>query len=92
VTAAALVLLALLVVRLLRLPVQLARRALPLAFAAAVGTSLVVNDSPKEVALAGLACYLVVEAVALGPDDRWSRVLRRRRALLRDRPRGGLAT
>ncbi len=65
-TAAAISALALLTVRVARLDVQLGERALPLAFSAAVATSLVVNDSPKDVALAGLAGYLVVEAAALG--------------------------
>jgi hypothetical protein len=56
---------ALLVVRLVRSDAPLALRALPLAFAAAVGTSLVVNDSPNDVAVAGLVGYLVCEAVML---------------------------
>ena len=42
-------------------------RALPAAFAAAIATSLIVNDSPKDVVLAGLAGYIAVEAFALGP-------------------------
>ena len=35
--------------------------ALPLALAAALATSLVVNDSPNDVLMAGLAAYLAVE-------------------------------
>jgi hypothetical protein len=57
--------LAALVVRLLRSDATLVRRALPLAFAAALGVSLVVNDSPNDVAVAGLVGYLVCEAVML---------------------------
>ena len=49
-------------VLLLRLPA-----ALPLAFAAAIAASMVVNDSPKEVAVAGAVLYAAVEAFALGP-------------------------
>ncbi|MDQ3992819.1 MAG: hypothetical protein M3229_04085, partial [Actinomycetota bacterium] len=60
---------ALLVARLARLSLPLARRALPLAFAASIATSMVVNDSPKDVILAGLVGYLVVEAAALGRDS-----------------------
>jgi hypothetical protein len=52
--------LALLGARLLRSPLPLAERALPLAFLAAIATSLVVNDSPVEVAMTGLACYVAV--------------------------------
>jgi hypothetical protein len=55
----------LLAARLLRLPTPLAERALPVAFLAAIATSLVVNDSPVEVVITGLACYLAVEAYAL---------------------------
>ena len=36
------------------------RRALPLAFAAAIAVSLLVNDSPREVALGGLVGYLAL--------------------------------
>jgi len=42
------------------------RRALPLAFAAAIAVSLLVNDSPREVALGGLVGYLAL----LRFDDR----------------------
>ena len=63
-TVVALAILAALVARvlLLRLPA-----ALPLAFAAAIAASMVVNDSPKEVAVAGAVLYAAVEAFALGP-------------------------
>lgn len=57
-----------LAVRLLRSSRPLAERALPLAFLAAIATSLVVNDSPVDVVIAGLACYLAVEAYALRPQ------------------------
>ena len=66
--AVALAVLALLTVRVLRLQRASVRgRALPIAFAAAIAASMIVNDSPKDVALAGLAGYLAVEALALGP-------------------------
>jgi hypothetical protein len=54
-----------LVVRLLAPDAPLSRRALPLAFAAAIAVSLVVNDAPSDVAVAGLVGYLVCEAVML---------------------------
>jgi len=57
--------LAVLVVRLLASDRPLAERALPLAFATAVLVSLIVNDSPGDVALTGLVGYLVCEAVML---------------------------
>jgi hypothetical protein len=50
-------LLAALVIRTLRTD----RRPVPLAFAAAIATSLVVNDSPNDVVLLGIAGYLAVE-------------------------------
>ena len=65
VVAVCLPVLALLVVRLLRSDAPLSKRALPLAFAAALATSLVVNDSPNDVLTAGLVGYVVVEAVML---------------------------
>jgi hypothetical protein len=65
VVAICLPVLAILVVRLLRSDAPLERRALPLAFAAALATSLVVNDSPNDVLTAGLVGYVVVEAVML---------------------------
>jgi hypothetical protein len=60
-----LLVLVLLVVRLLRSDAPINRRALPIAFAAALATSLVVNDSPNDVLTAGLVGYVVVEAVML---------------------------
>jgi hypothetical protein len=54
--AAALIALAVLVARGSRRPFPL-----PLAVAAAIGASLLVNDSPKEVAVGGLVSYLVAE-------------------------------
>jgi hypothetical protein len=54
-------LLALLVARTLRADSPLADRAAPLALAAAVAVSLVVNDSPNDVVLGGLVGYLAVD-------------------------------
>jgi hypothetical protein len=54
-----------LVVRRLRSGTALALAAPPLALAAAIGASLLVNDSPKDVATAGLIGYVVMEAVML---------------------------
>ncbi len=65
-TAVALAALAALTVRALRLQAPIRDRALPLAFSAAIAASMIVNDSPKDVALAGLAGYLAVESLALG--------------------------
>jgi hypothetical protein len=65
VVAICLPVLVLLVVRLLRSDAPMNRSALPLAFAAALATSLVVNDSPNDVLTAGLVGYVVVEAVML---------------------------
>ena len=65
VVAVCLLVLVILVVRLLRFDAPLERRALPLAYAAALATSLVVNDSPNDVLTAGLVGYVVVEAVML---------------------------
>jgi len=53
--------LALLVARTLRSDSPLAERAAPLALAAAIAVSLVVNDSPNDVVLGGLVGYLAVE-------------------------------
>jgi hypothetical protein len=64
-TALSLLALAILVIRLLRSEAPWTDRALPLAFATAVAVSLVVNDSPSDVAVAGLVGYLVCEAVML---------------------------
>jgi hypothetical protein len=58
---------ALLVFRLLSLEPSVRRAALPLSLAAAIAASLVVNDSPVDVLVTGLAAYLAVEAYAL-PD------------------------
>jgi hypothetical protein len=65
IVAIAVVALALLVVRLLRSGTTARRAALPLAVVAAVATSLVVNDSPVDVAVTGLVAYLAVEAYTL---------------------------
>jgi hypothetical protein len=65
VVAVCLPVLVILVVRLVRSDAPLERRALPLAYAAALATSLVVNDSPNDVLTAGLVGYVVVEAVML---------------------------
>jgi hypothetical protein len=58
--------LAALAVRLLASEAPLSQRALPLAFAAAIAVSLVINDAPSDVAVAGLVGYLTCEAVMLG--------------------------
>jgi hypothetical protein len=58
-------LLAFLVARTLLSEQPLTLRALPLAFAAAIAVSLVVNDSPNDVLTAGLVGYVTVEAVML---------------------------
>jgi hypothetical protein len=65
VVAICLPILVVLVVRLLRSDRPLWRCALPLAFAAAIAVSLVVNDSPNDVITAGLVGYVAVEAVML---------------------------
>jgi len=65
VVAVCLPVLVILVARLIRSDAAMTRRALPLAFAAALATSLVVNDSPNDVLTAGLVGYVVVEAVML---------------------------
>ncbi|HEX5468376.1 MAG TPA: hypothetical protein VFW80_04940 [Gaiellaceae bacterium] len=62
---AGLALLVLFVARVLGSDAPLERRALPLAFAAALAASFVLNDSPNDVAAAGLVGYLAVEAVML---------------------------
>lgn len=47
------------------------RRPVLLALLAALGVSLVVNDSPNDVVVAGLACYLVLSsAPELAPRAR----------------------
>jgi hypothetical protein len=65
VVAIGLPLLVLLALRILLSDRPLALRALPLAFAAAIAVSLVVNDSPNDVVTAGLLGYVTVEAVML---------------------------
>ncbi len=65
VVAVCLPVLVVLVIRVIRTDAPMTRRALPLAFAAALATSLVVNDSPNDVLTAGLVGYVVVEAVML---------------------------
>jgi len=69
VVAGLLVLFAALVVRLLRRPEPTRARAVPLALAAAIAASLVVNDSPTDVLLVGTTCYVAVAAGMLSP--RW---------------------
>ena len=54
-----------LVVRVLRSEAPMARRALPLAFAAALVVSLLVNDSPNDVLTAGLVGFVVMQVVML---------------------------
>jgi hypothetical protein len=54
-----------LVVRVLRSGAPMARRALPLAFAAALAVSLLVNDSPNDVLTAGLVGFVVMQVVML---------------------------
>ncbi|MGZ8695158.1 MAG: hypothetical protein ACXWYS_06940 [Gaiellaceae bacterium] len=88
VTAVALAGLAALTIRALRLREPIQDRALPLAFAAAIAASMIVNDSPKDVALAGLAGYLAVESLALGPAG----AAQAARSRLRRRPVGAAAS
>jgi hypothetical protein len=64
-TVLSIVVLVVLVGRLLRLETPLTKKALPLSVAAAVAVSLLVNDSPGDVAVAGLLGYVVCEAVML---------------------------
>ena len=66
--------LAFLVVRTLRRPEPLEELAVPLSFAAAIGVSLVVNDSPTDVLLVGVTGYAAVAAGMLRP--RWPASLR----------------
>ena len=61
----AIVALALLVVRMLGSGTSARRAALPLAVVVAVATSLIVNDSPVDVAVTGLVAYLAIEAYTL---------------------------
>jgi hypothetical protein len=64
----ALAALAVLVVRMLRADVPPGERAVPLALAAAVVTSLIVNDSPTEVAVGGLVGFVACRPGTLAPD------------------------
>jgi hypothetical protein len=64
-TVLSLAVLVVLVVRLVKLDAPLSQKALPLAVAAAVGVSLLFNDTPSDVAVAGLVGYVVCEAVML---------------------------
>jgi hypothetical protein len=59
---ALLAILALLVVRTFRGPHSFEQLAVPLAFAAAIAVSLVVNDSPTDILLVGLTGYAAVAA------------------------------
>ncbi|MGH3023297.1 MAG: hypothetical protein ACRDNI_06540 [Gaiellaceae bacterium] len=58
-----------LVVHALRRPEPLAERAVPLALAAALVASLIVNDSPTDVLLVGVTCYVAVSVGML--STRW---------------------
>jgi hypothetical protein len=59
--AAGVAVLVFLVARTLRSDAPLAARATPLALAAAIATSLIVNDSPNDVVLGGVVGYLAVQ-------------------------------
>jgi hypothetical protein len=59
-----------LVVETLRASTPLRERALPLAVAAAVAVSLLVNDAPNDVAVGGLVAFVVCRAVML--PARWA--------------------
>jgi hypothetical protein len=63
--AAAATVLVLLAARLILLGVPRVTRALPLAMAAATGTSLIVNDSPLDVVSVGLVGYVALQAYSL---------------------------
>lgn len=54
-----------LVVAMLRYPAPLSERALPLAVATAIAVSLLVNDAPNDVAVAGLLAFVVCSAAML---------------------------
>jgi hypothetical protein len=62
VVAGLLTVFAFLVVRMLHRPEPARARAVPLALAAAIAVSLVVNDSPTDVLLVGTTCYAAVAA------------------------------
>jgi hypothetical protein len=69
--------LALLVVRLVGREPSVRRAALPLSLVVAIATSLIVNDSPLDVAVTGLVAYVAVEAYAL-PGISWAGAISRR--------------
>ena len=77
IVSVALAALALLLLRLFLLKPSARRAALPIALAAAIGVSLIVNDSPLDVAVTGLVAYLAVEVFAL-PEHSWSGAFSRR--------------
>ena len=70
VVAVSIVALALLAARLPRLEVPQYARALLLGFLAAIACSLVVNDSPGDVAAGGLVGYVALQAFARRPEAR----------------------
>jgi hypothetical protein len=71
------------VTRLVELEPSARRLALPLSIAAAIAVSLVVNDSPVDVLVTGLAAYLAVEAYAV-PEAGAANALGRRLGLASD--------
>jgi hypothetical protein len=73
----ALLALTILVVRLAGREPSIRDAALPLSLVAAIATSLIVNDSPLDVAVTGLVAYVAVEAYAL-PDVSWAGAAKRR--------------
>ena len=68
VVAMALAALLVLTLRLVRSDASRERRALPLSLAAALLASLLVNDAPHDVVVAGLVAYLAVSMGTLAPD------------------------
>jgi hypothetical protein len=68
VVAIALAALLVLTLRLVRSDTSRANRALPLSLSAALLASLLVNDAPHDVAVAGLIGYLAVSVGTLAPD------------------------
>ena len=77
IVSVALAALALLLLRLFLLKPSAHRAALPISLAAAIGASLIVNDSPLDVAVTGLVAYLAVEVYAL-PELSWAGAFSRR--------------
>ena len=67
VVAASIVALAVLVARLRNVRLEREGRAVLAAFAVAIAVSLLVNDSPREVAVGGLVGYLALERWVRGP-------------------------